>query len=629
MGRTSNSRATVAGDCASRAPMAARIISTKTTTASPDFEQLKQLGLGHIIHGPLYNDVPPDQGIYDFIIVGAGAAGCALAARLSENPNWSVYLIEAGGVENLSHQVPLLAPALQVTASNWGYKSQPQRQACRGMPDNRCALPRGKVLGGTSSINFMIYNRGNRHDFDSWAAAGNPGWSYADVLPYFLRSENAQLQGLEHSPYHNHSGPLSVEYVRHRSEIVHAYVRAAQQAGHRRTDYNGESQLGVSYVQANTLKGRRHSAFRAFIEPIRSQRRNLRIVTLARVTRVLINPDTKSAYGVEMLYQGRRLQLRARKEVILSSGAFNSPQLLMLSGIGPEDNLKAIGVPVIQALPVGRRLYDHMCHFGPTFITNTTGQTLYSARLGLPIVKSFLQGRADTLLSSIGGVESLTFVKTSTAQSADTQPDIELIQVAGSLASDEGTALARGANFKPIIYERMYQDLAERQQDHFSFLVMHFTPASVGRIWLHNRNPLEWPRIDPRYFSAPSDVEHILAGIKEAIRISKMPALQAIGTRLLDRPVPGCEAHAFASDDYWRCSIRTLSYTLHHQVATCRMGPAEDRTAVVSPQLRVHGVRKLRVVDTSVIPLPPTGHTNAAAIMIGEKAADIIRADWI
>ncbi|EDW51047.1 glucose dehydrogenase [FAD, quinone] [Drosophila sechellia] len=593
---------------------------------SSQLDELRRLGLGNVVNVPFFSDVP--QRNYDFIIVGGGAAGCTLAARLSENPNWSVFLIEAGGVENIVHQVPLLAAHLQSTASNWGYNSTPQRHACRGMPDNRCALPRGKVLGGTSSINYMIYNRGNRRDFDAWAAAGSPGWSYDGVLPYFLRSEHAQLQGLEQSPYHNHSGPLSVEDVRHRTRLAHAYIRAAQEAGHPRTDYNGESQLGVSYVQATTLKGRRHSAFRAYIEPIRSRRRNLHILTLARVTRVLIDAATKSAYGVELTHQGRTFKVKARKEVILSAGAFNSPQLLMLSGIGPEDNLKAIGIPLIKALPVGKRMFDHMCHFGPTFVTNTTGQTLFAAQLGAPVAKEFLLGRADTFLSSIGGVETLTFIKVPSGKSPATQPDVELIQVAGSLASDDGTALAKGANFKPEIYEKMYKDLTLRQQDHFSFLIMHFKPASVGRLWLHNRNPLEWPRIDPKYFSASADVENLLEGIKEALRISKMPAMQAIGTRLLDKPVPGCENYEFASDDYWRCSIRTLSYTLHHQVATCRMGAESDPTTVVNHQLKVHGVRKLRVVDTGIIPFPPTAHTNAAAFMIGEKAADMIRSEW-
>ncbi|XP_034477919.1 glucose dehydrogenase [FAD, quinone]-like [Drosophila innubila] len=592
-------------------------------------EQLRQLGFANLLELALHPNVPQHLASYDFIVVGAGAAGCTLAARLSENPNWRVALIEAGGVESLAHLTPVLAGHLQLTASNWNYKSVPQRLACFGMHNRECALPRGKVLGGTSSINYMIYNRGNRRDFDVWAERGNRGWSYDDVLPYFLRSESAQLQGLEQSPYHNHSGPLSVEDVRFRTQMVNAFVAASVQAGHPRTDYNGQSQLGVSYVQATTINGRRHSAFSAYIRPIRNQRSNLHIFPFSRVHRVLIEDATKSAYGIEFVYRKKKYVFKARREVILSAGAFNSPQLLMLSGIGPEDNLKAIGIPLVQALPVGKRLYDHMSHFGPTFVTNTTGQTLFPTRVSIPDTLSFLlAGNPATRISSIGGVEALAFLKSPRSELPKDWPDLELILVAGSLASDEGTALKQGANFKDEVYEKLFRQLERAQQDHFTILVMQFHPKSVGRLWLRDANPLSWPKIDPKYFIDPEDVEYLLDGIKESIRISKMPALQAIGTRLLDIPVPGCESHRFASDDYWRCSIRTLSYTLHHQVATCRMGPASDTTAVVSPQLKVHGMRRLRVVDTSVIPLPPTAHTNAAAFMIGEKAADLIRAEW-
>ncbi|XP_052857946.1 glucose dehydrogenase [FAD, quinone] [Drosophila gunungcola] len=592
-------------------------------------DQINQVGFVNVLDQAARPNVPKDLSNYDFIVVGAGAAGSSLAARLSENPQWSVALIEAGGVENIAHNTPVLAGYLQQTASNWGYRSVPQKLSCHGMNNHECSLPRGKVLGGTSSINYMIYNRGNRRDFDGWAAAGNPGWSYNDVLPYFLRTENAQLQGLEHSPYHNHSGPLSVEYVRYRSQMADAFVKASVESGLPRTDYNGESQFGVSYVQATTRNGRRHSAYAAYLKPVRDLRPNLQIFTFARVTRILIDEATKSAYGVEFHHKNKPYTFKVRKEVILSAGTFNSPQLLMLSGIGPEDNLKAIGVPLVQPLPVGKRMYDHMCHFGPTFVTNTTGQTTFTSTITIAeIVSHFLAGNPATRLSSIGGVEALAFLKTQRSKLPKDWPDIELIMVTGSLASDEGTGLKLGANFKQEIYDRMYRDLAQAQQDHFTLLVMQFHPQSVGRLWLRDRNPLSWPMIDPKYFVAEEDVEYLLDGIKASLRIIQMPAMQKIGARLLNRPVPGCETLQFASDDYWRCSIRTLSYTLHHQVATCRMGPESDPTTVVNHQLKVHGMRRLRVVDTSVIPMPPTAHTNAAAFMIGEKAADMIRSEW-
>ncbi|XP_055845319.1 glucose dehydrogenase [FAD, quinone] [Episyrphus balteatus] len=590
------------------------------------YENILQLGLHNYLEQARPVEVPINNAAFDFIIVGAGPAGCVLANRLSENPNWTVYLLEAGGTENIAHLMPVMAAFLQGTHSNWNYKSVPQKRSCLGMRNNECFLPRGKVLGGSSSINYMIYNRGNKRDYDRWAKAGNVGWSYNEVLPYFLRSERANLQGLENSPYHNRSGLLSVEDVDFRSAMVHAFVKGTQEAGHKYTDYNGETQLGVSYVQATTLNGKRHSAAKSYIDPIRYRRKNLHVITLARVTKILIDPKTKSAYGVDFVHRGKKYTIRARKEVIISSGSFNSPQLLMLSGIGPKDNLKAIGIPQIQNLPVGQRLYDHMCHFGPTFTTNATGATLFANRISVNDVAEWISGNSRTRISTIGGVESLAFIKTPNSREPADFPDIEIIMVSGSLASDGGTGLKEGANFRDDLYNKVYKPLENRE--HFSFLIMHFHPKSVGRVWLEDRNPFNWPKIDPKYFKEEEDIEFLLEGIKEAIRISKTPAMQKIGTELYTKNVVGCEDLEFGTDDYWRCSIRVMSYTLHHQVATCKMGPASDPTTVVNPQLKVHGIRRLRVVDTSIIPFPPTAHTNAASFMIGEKAADMIREEW-
>lgn len=559
-------------------------------------------------------------------MVGGGTAGCVLANRLSENPAWRVALLEAGGTENIFNIVPATSSFLQVTSGFWNFPAVPQKNACLGMNNNVCFHPRGRILGGTSSVNFMIFIRGNRRDFDSWAERGNTGWSYNDVLPYFLKMENAVLNGVNQSPYHNTSGPLNVEHLQYRTDIVHAFVRGAQEAGHPETDYNGASQIGVSYVQASTQRGRRHSSYRAYIEPIMNRRSNLKVFTYSRVTKVLIDPATKTAYGVEFLYRKQRYTFKARKEVILSAGSFMSPQLLMLSGIGPAENLQRIGVDLLQELPVGVRMYEHASHFGPTFTTNTVGQTLTTAVVNLPNALKFISGRADTALSSLTGVEALAFLKAPFSDRPADWPDVELIFATGSLASDGGNGLKPGANFKDVIYDRMYRQL--ERQDHFTVLVMPYHPKSIGRIWLEDKNPLVKPMIEPNYFDVEEDIEYYLYGIKEAIRIAQTPAMQRVGAKLLQTPVPGCESHVFASDDYWRCSIRTMLYTLHHQVATCRMGPASDPTAVVSPELKVHGIRKLRVVDGGIIPLPPTAHTNAVIFMVAEKAADMIRGDW-
>ncbi|XP_055678430.1 glucose dehydrogenase [FAD, quinone] [Lutzomyia longipalpis] len=564
---------------------------------------------------------------YDFIIVGSGPAGCVLANRLSENPHWKILLLEAGGLETIAHDIPAITGYLPLTASNWGYTTEPEPGVCWGMYDQKCAFPRGKVLGGTSAINYMIYNRGNRRDFDRWAQEGNYGWSYNEVLPYFKKSERAMLKGLENSPYHNRNGNLNVEYVAYRTAPARAFLKGARQAGYRKLDYNGESQVGTSYVQATTSRGVRHSAASAFLRPIMHNRPNLKILINSRVTKILIDPENKIAYGVEYVRNKKTRQAYAVREVILSAGTFNSPQLLMLSGIGPEDHLNELGIPVLQNLPVGQTMYDHMSHSGLTFVTNTTGTTLSVNRITALDVKDYLFGKG--LFTMIGGVESLTFYKSPNSQDPPDWPDAEIIQLGGSFASDEGAGVSRGMNIRRDIYEAVYKPLERYPTDHWSAFVMQFRPKSIGYIRLQDKNPWHWPKFYPNYFKYEEDLEILLEATKEVIRISQTPAMQAIGTRIWDRPLPNCAHLHFGTDDYWRCSIRTLSCTLHHQVGTCKMGLSSDPTTIVDPHLHVHGIQRLRVADNSIIPYPITGHTNAVSFMIGEKCADMIKADWV
>lgn len=297
----------------------------------------------------------------------------------------------------------------------------------------------------------------------------------------------------------------------------------------------------------------------------------------------------------------------------------------MLSGIGPAEELHRIGVPVLQHLPgVGRNMYDHMSHFGPTFVVNTTAESLSINNIGIGPVKQFLFGQG--FMTSIGGVEALNFVKTSNSDAPPDLPDAELIFVSGSLASDLGSGLRKGMRITQQVYNTVFQPL--ENIDHWSVLVMGFHPKSRGHMELKDRNPFHWPRIYPNYFDHPDDVETILGGIKESIRIANSPAMQKLGTRLHDIPLPQCQHLHFGSDNYWRCSIRTLSCTLHHQVNSCRMGPTSDPTAVVDNKLRVYGIKHLRVADCSIVPQPITAHTNAVSFMIGEKLADMLKAKW-
>lgn len=268
---------------------------------------------------------------YDFIVVGAGSGGSVVTNRLSENPEWSVLLLEAGSTEIFLTDVPLTAAMTSLTRYNWGYKTERMKTACLGMKGQRCNQVRGKSLGGTSVVNFLLYTRGNKLDFDEWESFGNPGWGFRDVLPYFIKSENISMEGQIDEEFHGRNGYLSVEHPPYKTVMVKQFIKAGAELGYENNDPNGKGSLGFSEVQATMRKGRRCSAAKAFLTPI-MDRPNVKIVTRARVTKVLINPETKMAYGVEVLKNRRRYRVMAKKEVVLSAGSFNSPQLLMLSG---------------------------------------------------------------------------------------------------------------------------------------------------------------------------------------------------------------------------------------------------------------------------------------------------------
>lgn len=570
-------------------------------------------------------DAGGDINEFDFIIVGAGTAGCAMANRLTENPNWRVLLIEAGDNENLLMDVPLMVQYLQRNSKvDWSYRTQPSNTSCLAMKDNRCNWPRGKVMGGSSVLNYMIYTRGNRRDYDRWAQLGAEGWSYDEVLPYFKKLEHSHIANADRN-YAGFDGPLPVSETIWKSEMAKAFVSAGLEVGLPYVDYNGPTQIGVSYLQTSTENGRRASSNVAYLYPIQN-RRNLFVRKLTTVTKILVDRSTNTITGVQYMRKGRMLTVRARKEVIVSAGAINSPQLLMLSGIGPRKHLKEMNIKTVVDLPVGYNLMDHTAPGALTFWTNAT--TVDIVKITQTITKEFVKftERGDGVLGT-SGCESLIFLDLDDPTTAlDGYPDIELLQTAGSLHSAPIYKTIFG--IKDSVYNAYVKPLEDTRANAFMIYPMVLRPRSRGRVMLKSRQPFQHPLIFSNYLSDPYDLRVSVNGIKKTIELMNTEAMRKIDARLYDTPIPTCAHLGFATDAYWECHTRHFTFTIYHYSGTCKMGAANDPTAVVDPRLRVRGLNGLRVVDASIFPEIMSGHPNSGVYMVAEKAADMIKQDW-
>jgi choline dehydrogenase len=531
------------------------------------------------------------QSEFDYVVVGGGSAGCCVAGRLSEDAKLTVCVLEAGGPDDsVFVRAPLgFAATASMNINSWGYNTIPQA----GFKGRKGFQPRGKVMGGSSSVNAMVYTRGNAHDYNNWSALGNAGWSYQDVLPYFKKSENNECFGA--NDYRGVGGPLNVSYLRSPSPVNQAFIQACQEQGIPfNPDYNGERQFGVSPGQVTQKGGERWNAARAYLDPHRHQD-NLHVISHAHATQVMM--EGKRAVGVRYMVNGVSHEVRARKEVVLSGGAFGTPQLLMLSGIGPALHLQDMGIPLVHELPgVGQNLQDHVTTvliYKTHKINDAMGFSLKGTWNMIKAMLEWRDKRTGWITSNVS--ETQGFVST---EGNTDYPNIQLALCTG-IVDDHARKMHWGHGY-----------------------TLHVTlmrPKSRGSVTLASRDPMDKPLIDPAFFKEKEDLQTLMSATQMGLRIMQSDGLSAYRGEML---YPFDANNPAQVENF----LRDHSDTEYHPVGTCKMGPAHDPLAVVDSELRVHGLQGLRVIDASVMPHLVSGNTNAPTIMIAEKGVDFIRA---
>ncbi|XP_045480486.1 glucose dehydrogenase [FAD, quinone]-like [Harmonia axyridis] len=548
-----------------------------------------------------------DYGSFDFIIIGSGSTGSVLANRLSSRSSWSVLLLEAGDVDNRFTDIPSMYQYSLRSKNNWGYNTTSQKYGCKALVDNRCFFPTGKILGGSSSINGLIYTRGNSKDYDNWVKLGNEGWSFKDVEPFFKKMENAQF----HSDVLGHNGPLYINYSFPEDKFQKIFSEALSEMGIPQTEYNGGNQIGSSRMQTNIKNGRRVSAANAYIKPI-LQRENLNLTLNAFVTKILVDVKTNTAYGVRFVKNGEIFEATTRKEIILSAGAINSVQVLMLSGIGPKETLEKFKIPLVKDLPVGEKLIDHVA-FNLQFTSNITQNAVSLEKQ----IEDFLQGKG--LLTTPFNAKSVSFWR----PDFEGRPKVEYVLLPPT-GGDNYVKKPPPSPYIESINEGYFGKIDPKT--FFSIVVILLHPKSRGTVSIQSSHPKDYPVIDSNVFGKEEDLEEMYNSIQFISDITRTEAFKRINATMFSN-IPDCNKHELFSKEYWHCAIKYMALPSYHGMGTVNMG-VDPKTSVVNQVLKVHGLNGIRVADCGVIPDSVSGHTNGPAYMIGEKLSSLIVEDY-
>ena len=547
---------------------------------------------------------PETHPVFDYIIVGAGSAGCVIAARLAEAGRM-VLLVEAGGTAPVMAHVPMLVGQLQRTFLDWGYQTEPQKNA--GLSSGGVSnWPRGKVLGGSSMLNYMLYVRGHKGDYDEWESLGLDGWGWENVLPYFKKSENFTDNVINHSE-HGTNGPMEVTPSAYTNGVTEAFLRSAEEFGYAVGDINTDLRDGgFTLSHTTTSNGMRPGTFKTFAEKFVG--RNLTVMTYSHVCKVLLTG--KIVIGIEVKRFGNTQQIMAKNEVILSAGAIGSPQILMLSGIGDSEELQAVGVKPIHHLPdVGKNLQDHLISSIPVDVNDGESLDIFKSLMRIP--EWVVNGTGP--LAAPGACNGLGYMYSEMEN--DTRPSIQIHMASLTLATDLGIFLSDNFNLQKKAWRYAKPHLGVESA---SILATLIRPKSRGSIMLRSNDPTEYPIIDPNYLAEDEDIETLIRGLKFCDKIAGSNAFRRVGAQKWSRDDDPYCGHYDDENAYWRCYATHFSFTVYHPTSTCSMGKVTDE------RLRVKGLQGIRVADASVMPIIVGGNTNAPTIMIGEKAADMI-----